>query len=236
MLDYTTAADTLTDALHLDRPPVGLAFVGAVPETIPPLLHSAPSACSLWRSAEQQTFYAAANAHLNCPVGAMVMGFELPESTDRELSGLAELMVGCGYLGADEVSRIPTVKSARAGIVYGPLRDFPVRADLIVMWVSSRDAMLYAEAAGSCAWTTSAPGGLLGRPACAALPTALQNASPVLSLGCAGMRTFTEIRDHRLMAVLPAQELDTFVAALAKTVEANATMQRAYDARRTLVG
>src|SRR5438067_10986802 len=40
---------------------------------------------------------------------------------------LAELMVGCGYLGADEVSRIPTVKSARAGIVYGPLRDFPVR-------------------------------------------------------------------------------------------------------------
>src|SRR5437762_3059624 len=124
MLDYTTAADTLTDALHLDRPPVGLAFVGAVPETIPPLLHSAPSACSLWRSAEQQTFYAAANAHLNCPVGAMVMGFELPESTDRELSELAELMVGCGYLGADEVSRIPTVKSARAGIVYGPLRDF----------------------------------------------------------------------------------------------------------------
>src|SRR5438067_5592289 len=184
MLDYTTAADTLTDALHLDRPPVGLAFVGAVPETIRPL----------------------------------------PESTDRELSEVAELMVGCGYLGADEVSRIPTVKSARAGIVYGPLRDFPVRADLIVMWVSARDAMLYAEAAGSCAWTTSAPGGLLGRPACAALPTALQNASPVLSLGCAGMRTFTEISDHRLMAVLPAQELDTFVAALAKTVEANATM------------
>ena len=82
-MDYTTAADTLTDALHLDRPPVGLAFVGAVPETIPPLLHSAPSACSLWRSAEQQTFYAAANAHLNCPVGAMVMGFKLPEFTDR---------------------------------------------------------------------------------------------------------------------------------------------------------
>ena len=50
------------------------------------------------------------------------------------------------------------------------------------------------------------------------------------------MRTFTEKSDHRLMAVLPAQELDTFVAALAKTVEANATMQRAYDARRTLVG
>src|SRR5947207_9595808 len=152
ILDYTTAADTLTDALHLDRPPVGLAFVGAVPEAIPPLLHSAPSACSLWRSAEQQTFYAAANAHLNCPIGAMVMGFELPESTDRELSGLAELMVGCGYLRADEVSRIPTVKSARAGIVYGPLRDFPLRAELIVMWVSARDAMLYAEAAGSCAW------------------------------------------------------------------------------------
>ncbi len=148
-MDYTTAADTLTDALHLDRPPVGLAFVGAVPEAIPPLLHSAPSACSLWRSAEQQTFYAAANAHLNCPVGAMVMGFELPESTDRELSGLAELMVGCGYLGADEVSRIPTVKSARAGIVYGPLRDFPVRADLIVMWVCRGRGQLCIDDVGS---------------------------------------------------------------------------------------
>src|ERR1051326_2281288 len=181
MLDYTTAADTLADALH------------------------------------------------------MVMGFELPESTDSELSGLAELMLGCEYLGADEVSRIPTVKSARAGIVYGPLRDFPVRADLIVMCVSARDAMLYAEAAGGCAWTMSAPGGPLGRPACAALPTALQNASPLLSLGCAGMRTFTEISDHRLMAVLPAQELDTFVAGVSKTVEANSTMQRAYDARRMIL-
>ena len=91
MLDYTTAADALVDALHLDTPPVGIAFVDAVPEKIPALVQAVPSACSPWRLAERQAFYAAPEAHLNCPVGAMVMGCELPESTGRELSELGRI-------------------------------------------------------------------------------------------------------------------------------------------------
>jgi uncharacterized protein (DUF169 family) len=233
MVNYAQAANALIGALHLDTPPIALAFVDNAPVDVTPTTEAVPSACSFWRSAETATFYAAAEAHLGCPVGAMVMGFALPEASQQELMSLAEFMVGCGYLGSEEVARIPSMAGAPAGIVYGPLSDFPYQPSVVLMWLSPRDAMRYAEAAGNCAWNSTRESGLLGRPACAALPQAVQSGSPALSLGCAGMRTFTEISTDRLLAAVPGKELETFLTSLQHTLEANEVMQRFYDSRKT---
>ncbi|MGE3992800.1 DUF169 domain-containing protein [Pseudorhodoplanes sp.] len=92
-MDHKAIAGMLTNSLDLASPPIALAFVESTPgngasvDAMP-----APSACSFWRRAETGIFFASAKAHFNCPVGAMVMGFDLPKDVCDELMGLVGTM------------------------------------------------------------------------------------------------------------------------------------------------
>src|SRR5207249_2729502 len=98
--------------------------------------------------------------------------------------------------------------------------DLPLEPDLLLMWVTPRQAMFFNEAAGTVGWSGDEPPGLTGRPTCAALPLALETSRPRTSTGCIGMRTFTEISDDRLLAVVPAEKGDEFVVGLRRAKEA----------------
>ena len=194
-----------------------------------------PSACTFWRQAERGTFFAAAGQHFNCPVGSMVMGFELPAEVGERLGGLVQSMCDLSYLSMDEAAKIPSTGKHSAGIVYGPLREFPLEPDVVLLWVNLAQAMLYSEAAGRAAWTAN-PMDVTGRPGCAALPLAMRSNEPGMSLGCAGMRTFTEIGDDLTLAAIPGGALDGFVGKLAGTVEANAAMRSYYASQKEAIG
>jgi uncharacterized protein (DUF169 family) len=159
----------------------------------------------------------------------MTMGFHLPDHVQQDLKTFVQKMSGCGYLSPEEPSGIPSIETAKTGIVYGPLKEFPLEPDLIVMWLSPSQAMLYSEATGSCSWTSTSPTAVFGRPACAALPVAFQQSQSALSLGCTGMRTFTEIQEDRLLVVLPGTKAQEFILALDATVNANETMRAFYQ-------
>ena len=92
--------------------------------------------------------------------------------------------------------------------------------------------MLLNEASGGADWSRGSPLPVLGRPACTALPLALAQGQAMLSLGCLGMRTFTEIGSDRMLAVLPGAQLEEIVARLRATVEANRTMAEVYNASK----
>jgi uncharacterized protein (DUF169 family) len=92
--------------------------------------------------------------------------------------------------------------------------------------------MLYSEAAGTSHWTAPAPSAVLGRPACAALPVALNQSRPTLSFGCTGMRTFTDISENRLLGVVRGDQLQEFVAAVEAARASNQAMQSFYDTHR----
>jgi uncharacterized protein (DUF169 family) len=225
-------ADTLTRALGLETAPIALARTDGPPAGVPVLQDVAPSACALWRRAERGVFYATAERHFNCPVGAMVMGFELsPESKDQ-LMRLVGMMVTEGYLGRDEAAHIPVLPTQRSGAVYGPLRDFPIEPDFVLMWLGPRQAMLAAEATGSSHWTVDEPSRTLGRPACAALPVSQSRGAVTLSLGCTGMRTFTEVADDQLLAVVPGTGVEAFGQSLDTTLKANRSMAAFYEYRK----
>ena len=162
----------------------------------------------------------------------MTMGFDLDEATQGQLMQVVEKMTGCKYLSPDEPSKIPSVQKPKDGIVYGPLKDFPLEADLVLMWLAPSQAMLYSEAAGTCAWTSPNPVSAFGRPACAALPSALNDSEANLSLGCTGMRTFTEISEDKMLAVLPASRLEEFCDSLDSTMAANREMKTFYDGHK----
>lgn len=234
-MDHATAAQRLSALLSLQHPPVALALVDAPPDGIAQWDVPVPSACTFWRRAEQGTFYAAAAQHFNCPVGSMVMGFELPDAVNEQLGGLVKSMCDAGYLDMAEAAEIPTAPKRSTGIVYGPLHEFPLDPDVVLLWVNVAQAMLYSEAAGRAAWTAT-PMQVSGRPGCAALPLAMRSNQPGMSLGCAGMRTFTEVGDDLNLAAVPGGALPGFVDALAGTVESNAAMRSFYSAHKASIG
>lgn len=224
-------AAALTELLLLDPPPVAMSIVENAPEGVAVSERPVPSSCALWREAEKGVFYASAEQHFNCPVGSMVMGFELPESVQTQLGGLVQSMCDARYISMEEAAKIPTVQKKGSGVVYGPLADFPLDPDLVLLWLTPAQAMIYNEAAGNASWTAAA-GTVSGRPGCAALPLALDSEEPRMALGCIGMRTFTGIADDRMLAVLPGSKIADFVSALQVTATANAGMKTFYEGHR----
>ena len=102
-----------------------------------------------------------------CPIGAMVMGFELDEAKSAELMSLVGDMCAINYIDEAEVANIPHFDPPAGGIVYGPLW-------LTFHWLPTpwsygrtpRQAMLLEEALGGTHWH-GVGGSVLGRPACA---------------------------------------------------------------------
>ena len=82
-------AATLRNQLKLAAAPIGIAFVTEAPEGVATAGDRIPSSCSMWRMAEQGVFYAPPESHFNCPVGALVLGLELPPSLPESLLILA---------------------------------------------------------------------------------------------------------------------------------------------------
>jgi uncharacterized protein (DUF169 family) len=226
-------AHELTETLDLPREPVALAFVADHPDGVPVFRGEVPSACTFWRRAEEGVFVAPAGAHLNCLVGALTMGFPLSDDASRRLMGLVGRMVQVGYLDADEARHIPTVPGETSAIVYGPLKEFPLEPDLVLVWVSGTATMLLGEAVGAARWTADGAGlTTFGRPSCAALAVAVQGGAPVLTAGCLGMRTFTGVDPALSLMALPRAVLPGLEERLRATVRANGTMAPYYAEQR----
>lgn len=230
-----TTAEALIAKLAPAQPPVALAFVAAPPPGVPTAAQVVPSACAFWRKAESAVFFAPAASHFNCPIGSMVMGFDLPQSVSDELMQLVGTMTACGYVGGDEPAKIPVNKKKAAGILYGPLAQFPIEPDAVLLWLTPAQAMIWSEAAGGASWAGKAPTTVFGRPGCAAIPSAVGGSAPSLSFGCAGMRTFTEIGDDRMLAVVPGAQAAAFAESLATTRGVNDAMESFYRDRKTVV-
>jgi uncharacterized protein (DUF169 family) len=231
-MKYAESAQALTTRLGLDIEPVALARIDSAPPGAAVASGTNPSACSFWREAEKGLVYAPAKSHFNCPVGAMVMGFELPQAVAAELMQLVGTMTQCGYIAAEEPGKIPTLEQSNAkGILYGPLAAFPIEPDALLLWLTPAQAMMASEAIGGAAWGIQAPATVYGRPACAAIPQALRAGNAALSLGCTGMRTFTAIGPERMLAVVPGAKIASFVQDVARSSSINQDMGAFYRSR-----
>lgn len=232
-MEHQAVADRIASSLGLDIAVVGLAFADSAPPGVHQFAEEVPSACSFWRMAETDVFYASAAKHFNCPIGAMTMGFEMPEQTQQQLMDTVTMMCNAGYMSPEEPAKIPTMDRKSAGIVYGPLKNLPVEPDLILLWLTPRQAMLYSEATGSARWTTDKPTTVWGRPTCAALPAAMKSGDSALSFGCTGMRVYTGVREDRMLATLPGGRAGELADALEAAQQANAQIRAYADERKS---
>ena len=218
----------LKNDVGLEFEPVALRRVATAPLGVRVITEQLPSACAFWRKAETEVFYAGAEVHLGCPIGAMVMGFDLPKEKGDELASLVKEMLSIFYIQEEEVANIPKLKGSHPGILYGPLAIFPMEPELVLLWLTPAQAMILQEATGEITWSLGTEAGLFGRPACAVLPKSLERNKPALSLGCTGMRTFTEIAEDRMLLAIPASALPALEDKLQKAVLANRRMRGLY--------
>ncbi|MGE3992402.1 DUF169 domain-containing protein, partial [Pseudorhodoplanes sp.] len=137
-----------------------------------------------------------------------------------------------GYLASEEAGQIPIGPRSAKGILYGPLAEFPVEPYTVLCWLSPAQAMIWNEAAEDAGWKANKGSSVFGRPACAALAYSANHHSPVISFGCIGMRTFTEIATDRLLAVVPGTKLSAFSNALMSKKKTNDVMESAYLSRK----
>ena len=222
----------LEAGLGLKSPPIGVAFVTEAPANVAIAPNNLPAACALWRAAESGVLYAPLEAHANCPVGALVMGFELTAEITEDLQGVVRAMCEVEYLEEAEAERLPSISKPRSGVVYGPLGRLEQDPDMVLLWLTPAQAMLLSEAVGTTVWTQDGGARTLGRPGCAALPIAIGEtdtpARTVFSLGCTGLRTYTGIDDGQMLCVLPLEDLGKIETELPRVLEANRQMKQIY--------
>ena len=219
----------LYNTLRLDYPPVAVAPVSEVPAGVPFFQGMSPSSCAFWRHAEKHLFAVNASNHMNCSVGAMVMGFQLTDAAMQSLQQGVTMMCNVGYISPEEVQQIPTLSHGKETMLYGPLSQFPIAPEVVVLWVNAASVMLLREATGDAAWGEGVGGRVFGRPGCAALAVAQKSKEVTFSFGCMGMRTFTGVAPDDILAVIPGEKLDHLVTRLNQMDRANCSMQAHYE-------
>lgn len=229
-MQHGEAAGFIERTLSLEKPVIGLAFVEAQPEGVSRIGKAVPSTCAFWREAETDIFYANASDHFNCALGAMVMGFPLPDETMGKLMEDVGMMCGTSYVREEEVEKVPKYDRAFAGIVYGPLSRFPVDPDLALVWTTPRQAMLVAESSGLMNWAAGHPG-VYGRPGCAAVPIALAEGRTAQSFGCVGMRINAAVEDDLMLMAVPGGKLDSLVTELGRMSQVHGQLDTHYRER-----
>ena len=221
-------ARTLEDQIPLDKPSIGLAFVEERPEGVERTGTVVPSSCAFWYEAETDVFFAAAEDHYNCPLGAMVMGFPLGDDQMAQLMQEVGMMCESSYVREEEVPNVPKVEKVSTGIVYGPLAQLPLEPDVALLWVNPMQAMVVGESAGLINWAAG-PAGVYGRPGCAAIPIAMADGQTSQSLGCTGMRINSGISDEYMLMAVPHAQLASLAESLGRTSEIHTLMAAHYN-------
>lgn len=121
---------------------------------------------------------------------------------------MAEFCEGEAVALSDEVAQTARITKPAAGVVYGPLWQFPLQPDLVVVWATIIQAVVLQEVAGAVMWRNNPQGAVFTRPACSVLPIAMPHDKASLSLGCVGVRTYTQIPDGVYLLALPGSRLD----------------------------
>ena len=224
-------ADRLTEALELSLPPVAAAFPDAVPDGVPGFDGAVPAGCVFWQEAAARTFATTAEHHALCSIGVHTHNLSgAPASQPEELGAALEAMMGLDYVREEEVAAIPVLERKAKHAVYGPLREFPLDPEVVLLFVDARQGLVLSEA------VERVDGGAapaMGRPACAVVPRAINRGAAAMSLGCCGARAYLDaLSDDAALWALPGSGLDAYCEQIASLAGANRTLAAFHERRK----
>lgn len=225
----------LLERMNLTRPPVAISFVSAPPSDMARIDRAAAAGCAYWKHASDgHAFYTTAEDHHNCPVGAFTHGVALPPDKAQDLEALVGTMVQLHYLKEEEIPQIPHRSTSLQVAAYAPLDRANISPDIVVFRGDARQIMLLSEAARAAGVFASSQ--LLGRPACAMIPHALDSGASVASVGCIGNRVYTGLGDDELYMAVPGTALDRVTERLETILTANEELEKFHRQRAAALG
>jgi uncharacterized protein (DUF169 family) len=218
------------DALQLQWNPVAVGFMATPPAALPRITGALPAGCAYWKHAsEGHGFYTTPEDHYNCPIGAFTHGASLPDAQKQELEGLIGTMIKLEYLRSDEVPSIPHRRTPLQVTAYAPLADATFAPDVVIVRGNPRQLMLVSEAARLAGAFDGAD--IMGRPACAMIPHAIDTGRAVASFGCIGNRVYTGLADGELYVAVPGKSLAVTLERLDAILSANAQLEMFHQQR-----
>jgi len=231
MNQFESVAQSLNDSLHLRIPPVALCFTDNPPQGIPSSAKPSPAGCSFWERGAQEAFVTSPKDHESCTVGMYThhMPLDTP-SRQKDLNDSLKVFADLGYVRNEDVPGIPMLKKETKYVVYAPLASTPMPPDAVLLFANSRQSLVITEAVQQVD-----PGvpPAMGRPACAAIPQAVNTGKPALSLGCCGARAYLNVlSDDFALWALPGKKIAEYANRIKVLTDANNILTQFHRLRR----
>ena len=231
MNNYTTQAAQLEESLQLSLPPVALAFADELPAGVQPYGEVAPAGCYFWQEAAQRVFSTTAKDHELCAIGVHTHNLAgASASQPVELMTALEAMQGLDYVREEEVAGIPVLTQPVRHTVYGPLADFPMAADVVLLFAHAQQSLILTEAV---ARVDEGIPLAMGRPACAVVPQVKNGGRAAMSLGCCGARAYLDaLSDETALWAIPGEKLDEYCQEISGLAKSNGILTVFHQRRR----
>ncbi len=224
-------AKNLIASLELALPPIALSFADGAPANVPSYDRVVPAGCVFWQKAATRTFVTTAKDHALCSIGVHTHHLADPApSQQAELAEALKVMSDLDYVRPEEVAAIPVIKRQVKHVIYGPLAEFPLDPEVVLLFAHSRQGLILSEAI---ARVDEGIPAAMGRPACAVVPQVLNLGNAAMSLGCCGARAYLDLlTDSVAMWALPASKLERYCTEIAALARANKTLTAFHSRRR----
>ena len=221
----------LMSSLNLSLSPVAIAFCDVVPDGVSRFEGVVPAGCAFWEQAATRTFATSASDHELCSIGIHTHHMAgAPPSQPDELKASLEAMMGLDYVREEEIAAIPVLKQEATHALYGPLADFPVEPDAVLVFAHAQHGLILSEAVERVDGGTPPA---MGRPACAVVPQVLNQGRAAMSLGCCGARAYLDaLSDDIALWAFPADRFDQYCEQIAAFASANLTLTAFHSRRR----
>ena len=210
--------------MNLGHYPVAVAFLDQPPSGLARIDRASAAGCGYWKHAsEGHAFYTTTEDHYHCTIGAHTHGVTLPPAKAAELQAVVSTMIELKYLKADEVARIPRRARPMEVAAYAPIGQESFDPDVVIFRGNTRQIMLISEAARAAGAFEA--GAVMGRPACAMIPQALDAQAGIASVGCIGNRVYTGLGDDELYFAVPGSALPQTLDQLETILHANTELE-----------
>jgi uncharacterized protein (DUF169 family) len=231
MSNHQELAHQLTTSLELSLPPIAVSFCDVAPPGVAGFDGIVPAGCSFWQEAATRTFVTSTKDHELCAIGVHTHNMSQPSALHpAELQEALQAMSGLDYVRAEEVAAIPVVQRDVKHVLYGPLADFPLDPEVVLLFAHARQGLILSEAA---ARVDKGIPPAMGRPACAVVPQVLNRGHAAMSLGCCGARAYLDaLSDSVALWAFPGSKLDQYCAEIAVLARANQTLTTFHTRRR----
>jgi uncharacterized protein (DUF169 family) len=231
MSNYQKLANDLMTSLELSLPPIAVAFSDIAPPNIPSYEGVVPAGCVFWQGAGKRAFVTSTKDHELCAIGVHTHNMSSPSAFHQgELQEALKAMSGLDYVRPEEVAAIPVVQRAVKHVIYGPLSDFPVAPEVILLFAHAQQGLIISEATARV--DKGAPPAM-GRPACAIVAQVINHGHAAVSLGCCGARAYVDaLTDSVALWALPGNKLDQYCEQIVVLAGANKMLTTFHERRK----